>query len=426
MNLNLNYTMEQVRDLAAKNPHGVDIESERRLREDAVQIAARCTEIRAAAKTAGRDLLASEDRETSRLAEQGFTARNLADLREQRYEEAARIRVASGVDLAYRNPPVGVGAANAFGESIRAAVDEVRGGRAEAFVDYPTPHVRTLTEAGSAGQGVPVQIMSPVSTLMAKSVVMSLPGILHDTMTSDRATWPRIGTATADGTAEGATLVDADTQTDSVTVIARKFSTYETLSTELEEDYSANALATFGNNLLARLALRVDLGLLEGDGALDLVGLRNAVGANSTTVAATPSNFAKFRTVEYELRLDNGEPVVWVMHPRTWNTLAGIKTGLSSDETTLLEPDPQQGPKTLLGFPVAFSTQITLTEGTNGSWAALLDTSQLVVCERRPARLEFSRDFKFDEDKIAVRATWRGALAVLNSEAVSLATDIRA
>jgi HK97 family phage major capsid protein len=80
----------------------------------------------------------------------------------------------------------------------------------------------------------------------------------------------------------------------------------------------------------------------------------------------------------------------------------------------------------LLGYPVAFSTQITLTEGTNGSWAALLDTSQLLVAERRPARLEVSREFKFDQDLVSVRATWRGALVALNPEAISLLTDIRA
>jgi HK97 family phage major capsid protein len=56
----------------------------------------------------------------------------------------------------------------------------------------------------------------------------------------------------------------------------------------------------------------------------------------------------------------------------------------------------------------------------------LLDTSQIVVCERRPARLEISREFAFDTDRIAVRCTWRGGLAVLNPEAVSLLTDIRA
>lgn len=313
---------------------------------------------------------------------------------------------------------------NRFGGQLRDAIGEVMDGKATAFVDVPR---NVLTEAGSAGDGVPTELKAPVSTLAASSVVMSLPGIRVESVTSDRARYPRLGAATVDGVAEGATLTAANTQTDSVTVVAQKYGVLETLTSELLEDYSSDALAAFGGNLMRRLALRVDAGLLEGDGASDVVGIRNVVGANATSVAATPANFAKFRTAELELLTDDGVPVVWVMHPRTWATLAGIKTGIASDETTLLESNPQQGPRSLLGHPVRFSTQLTLTEGAGaGSWAALLDTSQMVVLERRPARLEVSRDFKFDEDVIAIRATWRGGLAVLNAEAVSLLTDIRA
>lgn len=340
----------------------------------------------------------------------------------RRESETAELRMASGL-FADSN---GTGSTR-FGDEIRNAIDEVRDGRASAYVDFPTVR-NTLTEAGSAGDGVPIEIKSPVMTLAANSVVMSLPGIMRQPMESDRAVYPRIGNTTVAGAAEGATLTEGNTDTDSVTVRAQKFGVIEHLTTELVEDYSSAALQVFGQNLLKRLALRVDLGLLEGTGANDIVGIRYVPGANATSVAAVPADFSKFRTAEYELRLDDADPRVWVQHPRTWNTLAGIKTGISSDETTLLEPNPQQGPRTLLGFPVEFSTQITLTEGaTNvGSWAALLDTSQLVICERRPARLEFSRDFKFDEDKISARATWRGALAALNPEAISLLTDIRA
>ncbi len=342
--------------------------------------------------------------------------------REQREHEGDQLRALTGQVFGSTAP-----AGPSIGAQLRDAIGDVMDGKSTAFVELPTMR-DALYESGSAGDGVPLQIKNPVATLTANSVVMSLPGIRHESMTSDRAVFPRIGAATAAGTAEGATLTAADSQVDSVTVTAQKFSTYELLSSELAEDASNGALDAFSANMLKHLALRVDLGLLAGDGASDIVGIREAAGANSTSVAGTPSNFADFRTAEYELRVDDADPRVWVMHPRTWNTLAGIKTGISSDETTLLEADPQQGPKRLLGFPTSFSTQITLVEGaTNvGSWAALLDTSQLVICERRPARLEVSRDFKFDEDKIAVRATWRGGLAVLNPEAISLLTDIRA
>jgi HK97 family phage major capsid protein len=109
------------------------------------------------------------------------------------------------------------------------------------------------------------------------------------------------------------------------------------------------------------------------------------------------------------------------MHPRSWNTLSKIKTGIASDQRTILEPDPEIHADTLLGYPVAQSTQITLTEGaTNvGSWAAILDPAQLIIGERRAPRFEVSRDFKFDPDVIAVRVTARYGFAALNPEGIS-------
>lgn len=335
-----------------------------------------------------------------------------------RQNEAQALRLASGL-YADRS------ARSDLGDRLAAAIDEVRDGRALATVEVD--QTRALYDANAGGYGVPSPLGAPVSNMKARSIVMGLPGITTVPMSSDRMRWPRFGTATAAATAEGSTLTAANTDLDAVDLLAAKYGTLETISTELSEDFSADALAAIGENLLRQLAIRVDLGLLEGLGASDAVGIRNVVGANSTSLAGTPTNFATFRTAEYELRLDNGNPVVWVMHPRTWTRLQAVKTGIASDETTLLQPDPQQGPRTLLGYPVAFSSQITLVEGatTAGSWAALIDTSQLVIGERRPATLEVSRDYGFANDTIGIRATWRGGLAALNPEAISLVTDIR-
>lgn len=376
--------------------------------------------------------LASDDRRAKKIADhlglltdvvnaqKATHAKNAARI-EARQAEAARIRVADG------DGDMGNRGRFDLGASLRDAIGEVREGRASAFVELPQMS-NTLTTAGTGGYAVPMEIRSPIETMRAMSIVMSLPGIRVESMASDRVRWPRLSQATVSEVAETATLPDAATDIDAVDVVAAKFGSLQYLSTELEEDLSSAALTAIGQNLVKSLATKVDLGLLEGTGAgPGIVGIRNTVGVNSTSLAATPTNFVKFRDAEYELALDNGSGVVWVLHPRTWKTLAGIKTGISSDETTLLEPDPQQGPRTLLGYPVATSSQITLTEGAGaGSWAALLDTSQIVVCERRPARLEVSRDVAFDSDRLAIRCTWRGGLAVLNPEAVSLVTDIRA
>ena len=373
--------------------------------------------------TKGRARQASEERKLKTATDSIDLIDQIIDYAtgENRRRTAYALRDTPEGRLAYPDTPTPN--RGSLGGAIIDAIAEVRDGRTVSYVDIEN---RTLTEGGSGGYGVNNQLAVPVSNLKARSVVMGLPGVQIFAMKSDRVRWPRFGTATVGAATEGSTLTAAATDIDAVDVVAAKYGTLETLSTELEEDMEADALGAIGSNLLRQLALKVDLGLLEGLGASEAVGIRNVVGANSTSLAATPSNFVKFRTAEYELRLDNGEPVVWVMHPRSWSRLGDVKTGIASDETTLLEPNPQAGPRTLLGYPVAFSSQITLTEGAGaGSWAGLLDTSQIIVCERRPARLEVSRDVYFDSDRIAVRATWRGGLGVLNPEAISLVTDIR-
>ena len=369
--------------------------------------------------TRGRSRLASEQRDLNRAQDDVAMCAEVMRLCMERDNQAAVLRAG----LQHIIDPGGSRlTGNRFGDEIRQAIDDVQNGRAQAFVD--APEARLLTESGTAGYGVQNHLMQPVSTLRAKSIVMSLPGLRTIPMDSDRARFPRIGGATVGVTAEGVSLTAAATVNSVVDVLAMKAGVLETLTSELVEDYSADALAIFGENLLNQLALKVDLGLLEGNGAGDFLGIRNTPGVNSTSVAAT-ATLAKFRTADYELRNDNGTPQVWVMHPRTWNTLSGIVTGITSDLTTLLEPNPQLGPTALLGLPVAFSSQITLTEGTLGSWAAVLDTSQLLVCERRPARLEFSQHAGFSTDTVMCRATWRGNLAVLNPEAISILTDVR-
>ena len=385
-------------------------------------------------RTTEADLLASEARvqegavkalEAIKGREAVVEANWRADREDQerRISESAAVRMANpaifGSAGTEKHSTVGVGA------QLREAVADVMSGRlSQSFVDLD---IRAgLTEAGPAGGAVPIDLRDAVHTLRAKSVMLGLPGVQTVTMTSDRTRFPRLGAATASGVAEAAEFSEDTPDVDLVDLVAQKFAVYTLLSTELEEDLTQDALSLFGQNMLEALARKVDRGFLEGAGASDVIGLRNITGVNSTSVAALPADFDKFSDALYEAQLDNAEPNVWIAHPRSWNTLSKIKTGISSDKTTLLEPSPQDAPRTLLGLPVHLSTQITLTEGAGaGSWVAALDTSQVVIGIRRPARLEVSRDVKFSSDQVAIRATTRVAFAALNPEGISLLTDVR-
>jgi HK97 family phage major capsid protein len=183
-----------------------------------------------------------------------------------------------------------------------------------------------------------------------------------------------------------------------------------------------------GDRMLRDLGAKVDNGLLQGTGAADVLGLFNQPSVSTTSVAALPTNLDKVAEAEYQLATNDGHASAWIMHPRTWRILRKIKTGIASDNRTLLEPDPELAPQTLSGLPVFTSSQISITSGAGaGSTAAVVDASQIVIVTRRAPRLEISRDYAFNTDAVAIRATTRIGLGVIDpAGGVSLLTDIRA
>jgi HK97 family phage major capsid protein len=369
----------------------------------------------------GRNLRADEQRQYDKATEAIGLIDKILVAHGRREDEAARLR--------QRMPHVFPDSAAehrgaALGARLADAIGEVREGRASSHVEF-----RALANSGTGGYGVPTMMGDPVYSLAANSVVMNLPGIRLVTANSgDRMRFPRWNNVTVAGSGEAATLTDANADLDAVDVVFQKFSTYEILSTELEEDMSASALDVLGQRMLRDLAARVDSGLLQGTGAADVVGLFSQSGVSTTSVAALPTNFNNVDEAIYQLELNDGTPRCWVMHPRTWRTLKQVKTGLASDQTTLLA-DPQSAPSQLRGLPVFTSSAISITSGATsvGSTAAVIDPAQIVIVTRREPRLEVSRDFKFQTDQVAIRATTRIGLGVIDpAGGISLLTDIRA
>ncbi len=369
----------------------------------------------------GRALRADEQRQYDRATEAIGLIDKILVAHGRREDEAARLR--------QRMPhifpdTVAEHRGAALGARLADAIGEVREGRASSHVEF-----RALANSGTGGYGVPTMMGDPVYSLAANSVVMNLPGIRMVTATTgDRMRFPRWNNVTVAGSGEAANLIDANADLDAVDVVFQKFSTYETLSTELEEDMTASALDVLGQRMLRDLAARVDSGLLQGTGAADVVGLFSQSGVSTTSVAALPTNFNSVDEAIYQLEANDGRPRCWVMNPRTWRILKQIKTGLASDQTTLLA-DPQTAPSQLRGLPVFTSSAISITSGATsvGSTAAVLDPEQIVVVTRREPRLEVSRDYRFQTDQVAIRATTRIGLGVIDpAGGISLLTDIRA
>ena len=381
--------------------------------------------------TANRDRTPYEQNqfdEGMRLVENTTAAYRAADMR---ISEAAALRQIQerqfGNTGAGPSTPARLG--NQFGEAIANAVAEVRNGRSVAYVDYPEQ--RALAGSGIGGYLINNEVGAPVMALSAASVIMSLPGVRNITVTTgDRLRLPRLNLTTVSGVAEAATLPSAATDLDALDIVFQKFATYELLSSENIEDANSDALSILGERMLKDLAVRVDSGLIQGNGASDVVGIFNQPGVSTTSVAGVPT-IAKSQEAEFQMLNNDGKPSAWIMAPRSWIGTAGFRrivTGVASSIQPVLQMDPSQNVNTLSGYPVYLSSSISTTSGATsvGSTAALVDASQLVIVTRRAPRLEVSRDVQFATDSVAIRATTRMGFAVLDAAGgISLLTDIR-
>ena len=381
--------------------------------------------------TAGRERSAYEQNQLDegfKLVENTTAAYRAADLR---ISEAAALRQIQerqfGNTGAGPSTPARLG--NQFGEAIANAVAEVRNGRSVAYVDYPEQ--RALAGSGIGGYLINNEVGAPVMALSAASVIMSLPGVRNITVTTgDRLRLPRLNLTTVSGVAEAATLPSAATDLDALDIVFQKFATYELLSSENIEDANSDALSILGERMLKDLAVRVDSGLIQGNGASDVVGIFNQPGVSTTSVAGV-ATIAKAQEAEFQMLNNDGKPSAWIMAPRSWIGTAGFRrivTGVASSIQPVLQMDPSQNVNTLSGYPVYLSSSISTTTGATsvGSTAALVDASQLVIVTRRAPRLEVSRDVQFATDSVAIRATTRMGFAVLDAAGgISLLTDIR-
>ena len=368
--------------------------------------------------------------EGMRLVEATTAAYRAADMR---ISESAALRMAQerqfGNMGAGPDTPRRSGSSTMFGEAIANAIAEVRDGRSVSFVDFP--ETRALAESGIGGYLVNNAMGAPVFALAARSVVMGLPGVRHiDATTGDRLRLPRLNSTTIGGVAEGGALTAAATDLDAVDIIFGKLGSVEILSSEQIEDSSSQALDIIGQRLLIDLAAKADSQLLQGDGTNGIVGLFNQAGVSSTSIAGV-ATIAQAQAAEYLMLQNDGSPSAWLFSPRSWIGTKGFRTivtGVASSIQPVLTQDPSQGVNTLSGFPVYTSSAISTTTGATsvGSTGALVDASQIVIVTRRPARLEISRDVNFTTDQVAIRATTRIGLGVLDAAGgVSLLTDQR-
>jgi HK97 family phage major capsid protein len=198
-------------------------------------------------------------------------------------------------------------------------------------------------------------------------------------------------------------------------------------------DSSPSVREVLARDHLLQLALLLDKQFLEGSGtAPNMRGIRNLTGVSTTSLGAngaTPT-LDNFADAVQRIQVANaGARLGWIMHSRTLGTVRKIKDGQSRYQ---LAPDPSQdAPQRLFGIPIHVSNQISITEtqgtSSDASWVALVDFSQVAIAEWQTISLQYSSDFKFDADQLAVRTTARYDIQPLQASAagVELITGVR-
>ena len=142
--------------------------------------------------------------------------------------------------------------------------------------------------------------------------------------------------------AENAAITDSDPTFAAVDLSAKTIVGLTKMSLELAQD-SVNADEIVMRSLTGAMAVAIDQAGLTGDGAgSNPTGVLNFTGRNQVLSIGTPTNYDFIVNGINELLVDNvrlDSIGAAVMSPRTWTTLANLKTGIASDNTPLPKPE---------------------------------------------------------------------------------------
>lgn len=143
--------------------------------------------------------------------------------------------------------------------------------------------------------------------------------------------------------AENAQVTDSAPTFGAVTLTARTVVCLVKLSVELSQD-SANIEQILQSVIVNAMARAIDSAGLNGvtvDAGAAPIGILNLAGRNVVSSVGTPTNFDFIVDGVYELLADNvrlQDVGALIAHPKVWKKLRKLKTGLTSDQTTLVAP----------------------------------------------------------------------------------------
>lgn len=202
---------------------------------------------------------------------------------------------------------------------------------------------------------------------------------------------------------ESAALSDATPTFGRVNLNAKTVTCLVKLSLELAQD-AANIEGQLQSAIVNAMAAAIDSAGLNGtstDAAAAPSGIYNASGINSISTVGAPTDYSFVLDGMYELLADNvamSDIGALIAHPKVWRKVAGLKTGISSDLTTLVQP-PE-----VAAIPKLWTTSAPFTSGTTCS-AIIGDWRDLVFGVRKDIQVRvLSEAFMGSNLQVAILA----------------------
>lgn len=321
----------------------------------------------------------------------------------------------------------------------RSATDErdIESRVLEAIRSVPPGESRSLTTTSASPIDTP-ELATYIFDKLRPSSVMLAAGIRVMTTTRESIVWPRtITDVNPSWTAEGAQIIEGDPAWDQLTITPSKLAHRILATNEALDDAPVDLLGWLQAHLLRLIALKLDVGLLEGNptgGAPGVQGLKYQAGIQTITQTLDTGNGAAITDLDAiakgiaAIEEVNATPSAIIMTPQAWFACETVK---DHNARYLLSPgqDPTQAPaRSLFGVPVYVTSQLSTTEGrgtsTNTSSIYVFDSSQVVLVRRADVQVEVDRYQYFDSDQTQIRAKLRVGFVLPHPQAVARVVGI--
>ena len=234
-----------------------------------------------------------------------------------------------------------------------------------------------ITPDPAGGYTVPSALSSQWIDLFRSKMVLSRAGARTIPMDTNTLTLARVtGDPTVTWHGENAALTAGDPTFGALTLTAKTITCLVKLSLELAQD-SANIEQVLQSTITSAMSQKIDETGLVGEtvnagAAPD--GVFNLSGRNTVTGIGAPTTWDYLIDGMYELMVDDvpAEQIgAFIAHPGVWKKMAKLKTGITSDNTSLVPPTE------VAALPKRWTTAAPLTGGTAtsgivGKWDDLL------------------------------------------------------